>query len=270
MSEARFLGIDFSGAAAPWRATCSRPTVWIAVLEGARLIDLRPVQKLDPGSAPFDSLVNLLRAGQFRAAAIDAPFSLPDPHFPDGGYAELLDDVGMLPPASDRPFPTGPQLIELAERYAPKQNAKPHRATERAWSRATPRSTLWWKPRGGAPFAAACMTLLSRTGRPIWPWKNAPGMLVEAFPAAQLHAWSLPHMKYTGVDAGPVRTKIIAEIQRRQGIAIAPADHREMQRTPDALDAFLATFAGRAAANRTLKLEKPSSWKTEGAIAVHV
>jgi hypothetical protein len=40
-------------------------------------------------------------------------------------------------------------------------------------------------------------------------------------------------------------------------------------RSMDALDAFIATFAGRAAANRTLKLEKPSSWKTEGAIAVH-
>lgn len=270
MSEARFLGIDFSGAAAPWRATCSRPTVWVAVLEGFRLVDLRPVQKLDPGSAPFDSLVKLLRAGQFRAAGIDAPFSLPDPHCPGGGHARLLEEVGALPPASDRPFPLGRQLIELAERYAPKQSAKPYRATERAWSSATPRSTLWWKPRGGAPFAAACMTLLYRAERPIWPWKNAPGMLAEAFPAAQLQAWNLPHVKYTGADAGPVRTKIIAEIQRRHGIEVAPADRREMQRTPDALDAFIATFAGRAAANRTLKLEKPSSWKTEGAIAIHV
>jgi hypothetical protein len=235
MSEARFLGIDFSGAAAPWRATCSRPTVWVAVLEGFQLVDLRPVQKLDPGSAPFDSLVKLLRAGQFRAAGIDAPFSLPDPHCPSGGHARLLEEVGALPPASDRPFPLGRQLIELAERCAPKQSAKPYRAE-----------------------------------RPIWPWKDAPGMLAEAFPAAQLQAWNLPHVKYTGADAGPVRTKIIAEIQRRHGIEVAPADRREMQRTPDALDAFIATFAGRAAANRTLKLEKPSSWKTEGAIAIHV
>jgi hypothetical protein len=269
VSEARFLGIDFSGAAAPWRPVCARPTVWIAVLEGVRLADLRPVQKLDPGSAPFDSLVNLLRAGQFRAAGIDAPFSLPDPHLPGGGYARLLAEIGALPPAGDRPFPLGPQLIGLAERYAPKQSAKPHRATERQWSRATPRSTLWWKPRGGAPFAAACMTLLHRAGRPIWPWKDAPGMLVEAFPAAQLLAWDLPHVNYTGADASPVRARIVADIERRQHIEITPAHRREMLRTPDALDAFIATFAGRAAANRTLKLEKPSSWKTEGAIAVH-
>jgi len=239
------------------------------VLEGVRLVELLPVQNLDPGSAPFDSLVSLLRAGQFRAAGIDAPFSLPDPHFPVGGHARLLEEIGALPPASDRPFPLGPKLIELAERYAPKQSAKPRRATERAWSGATPRSTLWWKPRGGAPFAAACMTLLYRAERPIWPWEDAPGMLAEAFPAAQLLAWDLPHMKYTGADTLSVRATIIAEIQRRHFIEISQADRREMLRTPDALDAFIATFAGRAAANQTLKLEKPPSWKTEGAIAVH-
>src|SRR5690242_15300200 len=34
MSDARFLGIDFSGGAGPWRPVCARPTVWIAALEG--------------------------------------------------------------------------------------------------------------------------------------------------------------------------------------------------------------------------------------------
>jgi Protein of unknown function (DUF429) len=269
VSDARFLGIDFSGAAAPWRPTCSRPTVWIAVLEGFRLVDLRPVQKLEPGGAPFDNLVSLLRAGRFRAAGIDAPFSLPDPHFPSGGHAQLLAEVGALPPASDRPFPRGPDLIALARTYAVQTKAKPHRASERQWSGANPRSTLWWKPRGGAPFAAACMTLLHRAGRPIWPWRDAPGMLVEAFPAAQLRAWDLPHASYTGAEAKPVRAKIIAAIERRQHVDIDAAERKEMLRTPDALDAFIAAFAGRAAANRTLKLEKPPTWKTEGAIAVH-
>ena len=269
MSEARFLGIDFSGAAAPWRATCSRPTVWIAVLEGFRLVDLRPVQKLEPAGAPFDSLVGLLREGRFRAAGIDAPFSLPEPHFPAGGYPQLLAEVGALPPAPDRPFPRGPDLIALARTYATQSRRKPHRATERQWSGANPRSTLWWTPRGGAPFAAACMTLLHRAERPIWPWKDAAGMLVEAFPAAQLRAWDLPHVGYTGADAKPVRAKIINSIESRQHVDIAAAERKEMLRTPDALDAFIAAFAGRAAANRTLKLEKPLNWKTEGAIAVH-
>lgn len=269
MSDAQFLGIDFSGAAAPWRPTCARPTVWIAVLEGFRLVELMPVQALEPAGAPFDNLVALLRAGRYRAAGIDAPFSFPDPHFPVGGYDQLLAEVGALAPASDRPFPRGPDLIALAETYAAKQSAKPHRATERQWSAATPRSTLWWKPRGGAPFAAACMTLLHRAGRPVWPWKDGPGMLVEAFPAAQLRAWDLPHSNYTSEEAKPVRARIIAAIERRQQIDISASDRREMLRTPDALDAFIATFAGRAAANRTLKREKPPSWRTEGAIAVH-
>jgi len=269
VSEARFLGIDFSGAAAPWRPACSRPTVWIAVLEGFRLVDLRPVQKLDPDSAPFDSLVNLLRAGQFRAAGIDAPFSLPDPHFPPGGHAQLLADIGVMPPASDRPFPRGPDLIALAQSYARQASAKPYRAAERQWSGANPRSTLWWKPRGGAPFAAACMTLLHRAERPVWPWKDAPGMLVEAFPAAQLRAWDLPHSSYADAEARPVRARIIAAIEHHQQIDIGAAERKEMLRSPDALDAVIATFAGRAAANRTLKLDKPPTWKTEGAIAVH-
>jgi hypothetical protein len=95
-------------------------------------------------------------------------------------------------------------------------------------------------------------------------WQHKP-----FFPAAQLLAWDLPHVNYTGADASPVRARIVADIERRQHIEITPAHRREMLRTPDALDAFIATFAGRAAANRTLKLEKPSSWKTEGAIAVH-
>jgi hypothetical protein len=269
MSDARFLGIDFSGAAAPWRAACSRPTVWIAALEGFRLADLRPVQDLEPKGAPFDSLVALLGEGRFRAAGIDAPFSLPDPHFPPGGHAQLLADVGALPAAEDRPFPRGPDLIALARRYAPQAAAKPHRAAERQWSGANPRSTLWWKPRGGAPFAAACMTLLHRSQRPLWPWKDAPGMLVEVFPAAQLKAWSLPHTNYADADARPVRASIIAAIERRQQIDIDPAHRKQMLLTPDALDAFIAAFGARAAANRTLKLDKPPSWKTEGAIAVH-
>jgi hypothetical protein len=103
MSEARFLGIDFSGGAGPWRVSCARPTVWIAVLETFRLADLRPVQQLDGGGEPFDRLTRLLREGRYRAAAIDAPFSLPARHMPAGGHAQLLADIAKLPPAADRP-----------------------------------------------------------------------------------------------------------------------------------------------------------------------
>jgi hypothetical protein len=40
---ARYIGIDFSGGVAPWRVRVSRPTVWVATLEGSdgRLFDHR-------------------------------------------------------------------------------------------------------------------------------------------------------------------------------------------------------------------------------------
>lgn len=267
MTDARFLGIDFSGGAGPWRPVCAKPTVWIAALEGPRLADLRPVQKLDGDSHPFDNLVSLLRAGRYRAAAIDAPFCLPEVHMPPGGHAQLLKDIAQLPPAEDRPFPRGADLVAYAATHAPIATAKPTRLTERQYN--ATRSTLWNGSRPGAPFAAACLTLIARAQRPVWPWKDAHGMLVEAFPAAQLKAWGLPNANYADDEGRPVRAKIIAHLEDKQHLMIDPADRREMLRSADALDAVLAAFGARAAANRTLKLLKPDNWKTEGAIAVH-
>jgi hypothetical protein len=141
MSEARFLGIDFSGGAGPWRPACARPTVWIATLEAFRLADLRPVQQLDGEGAPFERLTHLLREGRYRAAAIDAPFSLPERHMPPGGHAQLLADIADLPPATDRPFPRGAAILAYARAHAPLASAKPARQTERQYNAA--RSTLW-------------------------------------------------------------------------------------------------------------------------------
>jgi hypothetical protein len=267
MSEARFLGIDFSGGAGPWRVSCARPTVWIAVLEAFRLADLRPVQQLDGGGEPFDRLTRLLREGRYRAAAIDAPFSLPARHMPAGGHAQLLADIAKLPPAADRPFPRGDAILGYAREHAPLASPKPARETERQYNAA--RSTLWNGARPGAPFTAACLTLVARARRPVWPWKDAPGMLVEAFPAAQLKAWDLPYTGYTSDEARPVRATIVAHLERVRYLDIAPPYRKQMLASADALDAVIAAFAGRAAANRQLRLEKPSAWKTEGAIAVH-
>lgn len=96
---------------------------------------------------PFRRLCDELSKGDFNAAALDAPFS-------------ILTVTGAPPPLS---LP------------------KPLRATEAYWrdQGINVRSTLWNGPRGGAPFAAACITLLHRAGRPVWPWAKAPGMLVE-------------------------------------------------------------------------------------------
>jgi hypothetical protein len=267
MSEARFLGIDFSGGAGPWKPTCARPTVWIATLEAFRLADLRPVQKLDGDGSPFERLVGLLREGRYRAAAIDAPFSLPQAHLPPGGHSELLRDVAQLKIAEDRPFPRGEAIVAYASKLAPIRSAKTWRQTEQACG-ALARSTLWNGARPGAPFTAACLTLLSRVQRPIWPWKDAPGMLVEAFPAAQLRAWDLPNTGYGLPEEKPVRAKIVAALEER-GLMIEPGYRKQMMTSPDALDAVIAAFGGRAAANRQLKHSRPESWRLEGAIAVH-
>ena len=267
MSEARFLGIDFSGGAGPWRPACSRPSVWIAALEGFRLADLRPVQKLEGNAEPFDNLVDLLRHGRYRAAAIDAPFCLPEAHMPPGGHTELLKDIAALPPAEDRPFPRGAAILAYARRQAPLASAKPARITER--QHGATRSSLWNGARPGAPFTAACLTLIARAGRPVWPWKDAPGMLVETFPAAQLRAWGLPAVNYAAPEARPVRERIIAYLEDRQLLALDPPERKNMLGSADALDAVLAAFGARAAANRTLKIDKPQNWRSEGAIAVH-
>jgi hypothetical protein len=94
-------------------------------------------------------------------------------------------------------------------------------------------------------------------------------MLVEAFPAAQLKAWGLPHTSYSSPDDRPARQAIVVHLERTRHLDIAPAFRKQMLASPDALDSVIAAFAGRAAANRQLKLDRPPAWKTEGAIAVH-
>ncbi len=267
MSEARFLGIDFSGGAGPWRPVCARPTVWIAALEGFRLADLRPVQKLEGDSGPFANLLHLLTEGRYRAAAIDAPFCLPEAHMPAGGHTQLLKDIAQIPPAEDRPFPRGAAILAYARTHAPLASAKPSRLTER--QHGATRSSLWNGARPGAPFAAACLTLIARAQRPVWPWKDAHGMLVETFPAAQLRAWGLPATNYADPDARPTRARIISHLEETRHLALGASERKDMLRSADALDAVLAAFGARAAANRTLRFEKPANWRLEGAIAVH-
>jgi len=252
-----FIGIDFSGGARPWRRSVSHPTVWLAIVQdggdGLRLIELMPVQSLQGNEMPFDRLVKLLAAGDFEVAAIDAPFSLPSAHMPPGGHPELLRRVAALPDGPDRPFPLGESIIELGEAVAPKDQAKPLRQTEKDWASrgVNTRSTMWDRPRGGAPFAAACVRLLERSGRPCWPWATFQhGILVEAFPAAQLRHWGLPHQGYSGPLSANVRAKILAKLNERLRVS---AFHAQIIiENTDALDAVIAVFAGIAVAKRAV------------------
>lgn len=268
MSRASFLGIDFSGGAGPWRPVCASPTVWIATIRGAELLSLLPVQQLAGSGEPFTRLVGLLKAGRYRAAAIDAPFSLPDAYMPIGGHPQLLHDIARMDPAADRPFPHGADIINYVSEYATLLTPKPSRLTEK--EHGATRSTLWNGPRPGAPFTAACLTLLSQTERPIWPWRDSEGMLVEAFPAAQLRVWGLPSTSYTAPEAGAARRKIIRHLETSMGLIIGSAQRRIMRQCADALDAVLAAYGARAASLRKLRFPPPPTWKTEGAIAVHI
>lgn len=283
MGDSRFLGIDFSGSAEAWRPRRKTPTVWIATLDANRLTDLRPVQALATDRPPFDALVDLLAAGDYRAAGIDAPLCLPARHMPRGGHPRLLAGVLALGPAADRPFPLAADLVAMAAHTAPLITAKPTRTTEDDWRArgVNVRSTLWCGPRGGAAFTAASLTLIARARRPIWPWKDGAGMLVEAFPAAQLRAWGLPHTNY-GPPSKPEhntpaelaarrqrRADILAAVNRRTGVKVSRSDLETMTQTTDALDAFLAAFGAKAAATGALHLPLPAPWKQEGAIAVH-
>jgi hypothetical protein len=99
-----YLGIDFSGGADAWKVRCSRPIVWIATIEdiiAPRLTDLRPVQTPPGNGEPFTKVLALLRAGDFAAAGIDAPFAIPAKHLPPGGHVELLNRVDRLSPDPD-------------------------------------------------------------------------------------------------------------------------------------------------------------------------
>lgn len=262
----RYLGIDFSGGAAPWKARCATPSVWIATVEDDRLADIRPVQALPGDAPPFERLVAHLSRGDFRAAGIDAPFSLPARHMPRGGHRALLARIGAMPCAADRPFPPGEALVAFARSVAEQISLKPSRETERTCGAVT-RSALWNGARPGAPFAAACLRLLHLSRAPLWPWSEADGMLVESFPAAQLRQWDLPNKSYNGADGRPQRETILAGLRNRVGL-----DRKQralLLDSADALDAVIASFGARAAATAQLVRPPPVSWRTEGAIAVH-
>ena len=141
------------------------------------------------------------------------------PHVPKEGWPKLLQMVDALSVDPAAPFPTGQSLIALAQSMANLECLKPLRRTEKVWSerKINVRSTLWWKPRGGAPFAAACMKLLATAGfPPCWPWSSrTESLVVEAFPAAQLWSWNLPFQKYDGLDGIDVRKEIIRRLEPR-------------------------------------------------------
>jgi hypothetical protein len=272
-----WIGIDFSGNHLQWRDGRTQSAVWIAALtadaSGLALRDVRRVQDLPGEGPPFARMTGFLKSASFHVAAIDAPFSLPTAYLPQGGREGLLAAIAALP-SNDRPFPTGARLIAA---FAP--DLGPHgkhvmRAPERLWRRRgiNVRSTLWNGPRGGAPFAASSLRLQSACGLPAWPWESpASGkVLAEAFPAAQLKAWALPHDRYGGADAGAVdrRRAIIAALRERARLTMPGAVEKKLIASADALDSVLCAIAARGVATGML-LDPPPADAPDGWIAVH-
>jgi hypothetical protein len=266
-----FIGIDFSGGPRPWQPVVRAPTVWLAVVRDTgnrpRLESLMPVQALPGRERPFDRLVAFIAKAEFEVATIDAPFALPLAHMPSDGHAGLLKLVRSLPNGENRPFPTGASLVHMGERFAKRGQLKPLRTTEAYWASkgVNTRSTMWAGPRGGAPFAAACLRLLERTDRPCWPWSvHGSGTLGEAFPAAQLCQWGARFQGYSRPDAAPVRQTIINTVRDRLDVDTPNAEL--MLQSTDALDSVLAAFGALAIAQGNVA--NYSTATAEGFIAV--
>jgi len=268
-----YLGIDFSGNYRKWGARCRSSNVWVARVEGDAslhtLTDLRIVQDLPGATPPFDRLAELLRAGQFDAAGIDAPFALPAAHMSDN-HAQLLH-LAASAPRDKRPFPSAADFLASLTPPLPPRGPKVYRETEDCWRKqgVNTRSTVWAGPRGGTAMTAACLMLLHAAQRPVWPWaRTGPGLIVEAFPAAQLKAWGLPHQKYNGSGAvlQDTRHAIVDGLGRRIELA---AYRGCVLANADALDAVVAAFAAIAVSTNRLASLPGSASAQEGWIAVH-
>jgi hypothetical protein len=86
------------------------------------------------------------------------------------------------------------------------------------------------------------MKLLATAGfPPCWPWSSqTEGLVVEAFPAAQLWSWNLPFQKYDGLDGIDVRKEIIRRLEPR----VTFRRFRKIaEESADALDAVISSFA---------------------------
>lgn len=276
--DRRWLGIDFSGDYRMWRPGCGATNVWIAVVQEQNrelyVTELLRAQALPGTGRPFDRLVSYLTTTDYRAAGIDAPFSIPMKYLPDYRFQGLL----TLVPVGTRDFPSGHAFVRaIEEGFRAPLPVKPLRRTEARWSASVNvRSTLWCGPRGGAAFTAACLKVLARCQRPIWPFvaPDRPRLLVEAFPAAQLAAWRLHAIGYNG-DAPSARTARQLIIAKLEDIIHLANFRWALENSADSLDAVLCAFAAIAITEGRMPGNEIEAWRStreaaeEGWIVTH-
>jgi hypothetical protein len=270
-----WLGIDFSGDHKMWEAGKQKGNVWIAEITeehgGKELRRLEPVQALPGEGSPFQNLVHLLRRREFGAVGIDAPFSVPSEYLPSGGHERLLDLIASLERPKGWPFPAASDFICRVLAGRALLNQKPLRSTEEFWKKRkiNVRSTLWNGPRPGAQMTLACLTLLHEAGCPIWPWdRGGPGLLVEAFPAAQLCHWKMSYQGYSKDDdsASSTRKLLVSQLSNRIRVGSFAGN---LEESADALDAVLCAFAAFAVtADNLVHPPNADASPGEGLIAV--
>lgn len=276
----RYVGIDFSGDQMQWSPNAQASNVWLATVEAngemMNLGSLQRVQQLPGEGRPFARLAVWLANGDYSAAAIDAPFSIPWWFFGQGfvDHPGLVARVNELPLDAGQDFPTGHAFIASVAADAPFQFSKPLRVTECYWRGrgVNIRSTVWAGARPGAPFASACTKLLAQASRPTWPWaERTDGSLVEAFPAAQLRHWGLPFREYNGIAGQVNRAAIVMDLTDNRGLQVGNEDLATIQGNADALDAVLCSYAARAVVQNQFGVEIPpfNAWQREGWIAIH-
>ena len=118
-------------------------------------------------------------------------------------------------------------------------------------------------------MTAACLYLLSKTGCPLWPWcTEVPGLLAEAFPAAQLKHWKLPFQRYNDQDElGTANRKTIVAFLESRWLEIGEFKQKLLD-SADAIDAVLCAFAAKAVSQGELAAQA-ETFDDEGHIAVH-
>lgn len=273
-----WIGIDFSGDHTKWRPNRTTSNVWFSTVHRINgcltLTAIDRIQKL-PGRGnkhPFYHLAEVLREGNYKAAAIDAPFSIPA-QFVRDDHATLLDIVDDIH-CHLRPFPEAAKFVNIvAGHHHPMNYLKPLRVTEEQWKNlgVNVRSTMWSGPRGGAAFTAVCLKLLKLSGRPIWPWADriTDGIIVEAFPAAQLQHWGLPYQGYSKTDDAHrwTRERIINYLAQR--LVIREDDRQLLAGNADALDSVICAFAAIAVTENEIAHKPDISAQKEGWICIH-
>lgn len=273
----RLFGVDFSGDAKQWKPRCARPNVWVATAtlsdQSISIESVIPVADLSGDGDPFDNLSKFLSTTRNAIAAIDAPFSVPFELCSDA--EQLWTDVNRLP-KEGRPFPNGAALVEMILPALAPRGKKLYRETEKNWLErgVNTRSTVWAGPRGGAPFAAACMTLLSRHEGAVWPIRSQTSLgctLVEAFPAAQLKQWGLPYAGYNGSieNAVQLRKEILSWLIDHRQLKISANNHELCVDSADALDSIVCVYSAATIARGQNDSLVGGFSSSEGWISIH-